>query len=282
MPVVPGADGVNVGRGLGKGNAPLVFASALTSCRLHVAVLVLAAGFLLAPAPTKARPTPSEARFPASISEQVMRELVQAGRVESKLVPGVDEAGQRWGEAAPEHQESALRAVVSALMGTRPPLSVAAAILAIARVESGWNASSKNPTSTACGIFQFVKATWKAYSDAPDSCYDPETNARAGVKHLTSIYAGRVRSRIEPLTLVTTESERVEWTFRLLYAYHYHGEASAMAPEGGALDAQSVAEAGVPPLKSFFSILKKATAAPARPRARGRSTRVARPKRNRG
>jgi hypothetical protein len=152
-----------------------------------------------------------------------------------------------------------MRAVVYALTGARPPLSVAASILAIARVESGWNPYSENPTSTACGIFQFIKATWQNYSDTRESCFDPNVNAWAGVKHLTTLYESHVEGRIAPLALVTTELERAEWTYRMLYAYHYHGEASTLAPGGGALEAQAAAENGLPQLKGFFSILKKAT-----------------------
>jgi hypothetical protein len=50
----------------------------------------------------------------------------------------------------------------------------------------------------------------------------------------------------------------------MLYAFHYHGEAAPEAPDGGSLFSQTVAEAGLPHLQSFFSILKRVTAAPVR------------------
>jgi len=212
----------------------------------------------LVAAPALAKRTPGEQRFPPSVSDEVVRELLQVGRVEPR---GAHDANgwKRWGQAASDKQEAAMRAVIDALQGTRPPLSVAASILAIARVESGWNPYSENPNSTACGLFQFVKATWQVYSGTRETCFDPSVNAWAGVKHLTALYADHVRPALVPIEPVTSEQERLAWTYRLLYAYHYHGEGAPEASGGGSLVAQSAAEAGIPQLFGFFSILRKAT-----------------------
>jgi hypothetical protein len=157
--------------------------------------------------------------------------------------------------------------VVDALSAARPPIGVAAAILAIARIESGWNPYSRNPTSSACGLFQFIRATWASYDGSQQRCFDPKVNASAGVKHLMGIYQMRVAPRIEPLLPITTETERVAWTYRMLYGFHYHGEAAPEAADGGSLLTNSVADAGLSQLQGFFTILKKATA-PAVRRAR--------------
>jgi hypothetical protein len=224
-----------------------------------IALLALLGGLVATPA--YARQGAGELRFPASISDELIRDLLEIGRVDPKSTRDPD-AWKRWGQAPAANQESSMRAVIAALMGTRPPLSLAASILAIARVESGWNPNSENPSSTACGIFQFIKATWQNYGATRESCFNPDLNAWAGVKHLTMLYESHVEDQIRPLQLVTTELERVEWTYRMLYAYHYHGEGSTLAPSGGDLEAQVAAENGLTQLKGFFSVLKKATYVP--------------------
>jgi hypothetical protein len=204
-------------------------------------------------------------RFPAALSEQVMHDLVATAVVAPNAGSGKD-AALRWGAASVDEQASSIRAVIQALLGTRPPLDVAASILAIARIESGWNAAARNPASSACGLFQFVRGTWESYGGSHDSCDDPALNACLGVEHLTSLYRSHVWPQIEPLSLLGTEADRLEWTYRLLYAYHYHGADAPEADEGGAPVAVSAADWGLPQLKSFFSILKRATAPPRRPR----------------
>ena len=242
----------------------------------------LAACLLVSPDVAHAKGKPGEPRFPASVSEKVLEDFLVVGRVQESMPRDAD-SWFNWGGVPVEHQASSIRAVVDALAATRPPIAVAAAILAIARVESGWNPYSRNPTSTACGLFQFVRATWANYDESQDRCFDPRANAAAGVKHLVSLYQTRVGPRIEPLAMVTTEAERLAWTYRMLYAFHYHGEAAPEAPDGGSLFSQTIAEAGLPHLQGFFTILKRATAppvvrrvrAPARGKRRASSTRRA-------
>jgi len=234
----------------------------------------LAAGLLLSAQAAVAKGTPGETRFPAAVSDKVLQDFLQVGRVKDETPR---DAGEwfRWGGIPVEHQASSIRAVVDALAAARPPIGVAAAILTIARVESGWNPYSRNPESTACGLFQFIRATWASYDSEQDHCFDPLANAKAGVKHLMTLYATRVGPRLEPLLPITTEQERVEWTYRLLYALHYHGEAAPEAAEGGSILTQTVAEAAMPHLQGFFSILKRVTAPPVRVRmARGGTRRV--------
>jgi hypothetical protein len=232
----------------------------------RLGLLVVLTFALCDAAPAAAKRTAGPPRFPATISDQVMREIVTTAVVEPATSTARD-AAQRWGAASVDDQASSIRAVVQALLGTRPPLDLAAAILAIARIESGWNPAARNPESSACGLFQFVRATWEQYGGSHDSCDDPALNACVGVEHLTSLYRVHVRPQIEPLTLLGTESDRLEWTYRLLYAYHYHGEGAPEADEGGSDVARSAADWGLPQLKTFFSILKRATAPPPRPRS---------------
>lgn len=194
------------------------------------ALLVLLAGPLHAarsrhtPRPRPA-PRPAELRFPARVSEPAMKDLLAAAR---------------------------------------PSLPVSAAILAIARVESGFNPYSENPNSTACGILQFIEATCEVYASPREACFDPNLNAWAGVRHLTSIYGEHVREALPPRPEMPDELQRAEQAYQLLYAYHYHGSASPFALVGGSIDSQLAAEEGLTHLRRFYGILKRATYVPSR------------------
>jgi hypothetical protein len=233
---------------------------------------------LFSAASTHAKGTPGEARFPASVSDKLLQDFVSIGHVDA-MTPRAPEEWLRWGGAPVEHQTSAIRAVVEALSATRPPIGVAAAILAIARVESGWNPYSRNPTSSACGLFQFISATWASYEPSQERCFDPKANASAGVKHLVGLYQTHVAPRLTLLVPITTEAERVAWTYRMLYAFHYHGEGAPVAEGGGSPAVQTVADAGLPTLQEYFTVLKRVTTVvPSRGRrGRGRGTPAHRP-----
>jgi hypothetical protein len=227
-----------------------------------VAMLLASTVALARPAAANTRSV-GAATFPAVVPEPLVQKLVDVGRVGPRPAGGEPEAWKRWGRGSREQQERAVRAVVGALAEHRPPIHVSAAILAIARVESGFNPFSQNPNSTACGIFQFIKATWLRYASTHSSCTDPAINAGAGVRHLTLLHDAYVRHAIAG-DVQLDELERVERTYRLMYAYHYHGESSKHAVAGGSPVAQQVAEAGLGQLRSFYDILKRATAAPTR------------------
>jgi hypothetical protein len=217
-----------------------------------------------APAPP---PPPPVLRFPDPPSDTLLAELTRAGRVGTTL-PAVPEEWKRWGCAVPEDQDLAVRAIADALAKARLPIDLSAMVLAIARVESGFNPFSEHPVSTACGLFQFVEATWQAYAPTRDACFDPYLNAWAGVRHLSMLDSRRLGDARKLLQGVPDETQRTEYLYRLLYAYHYHGARSLYASLGGSLVAQQAANSGVPYLKRYYAILKKATYVPPPPKAR--------------
>jgi len=158
-----------------------------------------------------------------------------------------------------------VRAIAGALAQARLPIDLSAMVLAIARVESGFNPFSEHPVSTACGLFQFVEGTWEFYQPTRDTCFDPYVNAWAGVQHLSTLDHARLRDARKLLQGVPDEVQRTEYLYRLLYAYHYHGSRSLYAALGGSMTAQQAADGGVPYLKRYYSILKKATYVPPPP-----------------
>jgi Transglycosylase SLT domain len=217
--------------------------------------------------PPPVPPPPPVLRFPDSPSDTLISELTRAGRVSAALPPEPEE-WRRWGRAVPEDQDLSVRAIADALAKAHLPIDLSAMILAIARVESGFNPFSEHPVSTACGLFQFVEGTWEHYQPTRDTCFDPYVNAWAGVRHLSMLDSGRLRDARKLLQGVPDEVQRTEYLYRLLYAYHYHGSRSLYAALGGSLTAQEAADSGVPYLKRYYSILKKATYVPPPPPAK--------------
>lgn len=75
----------------------------------------------------------------------------------------------------------------------------------IAWYESGYNQFSKNRSSTASGVFQYLTSTWK-YTDegkAGLSVFDADANVRAAVKYMAihkSTAPWTVRSKCPPLS----------------------------------------------------------------------------------
>ncbi len=225
-----------------------------------LAVLAAPAGAAKRTQPA-APPPPPVLRFPETVSSTLLRDLLHAGLITMAL-PDEPEGWRRWGRAAPDDQELAVRAITDALAQARVPIDLAAMILTIARVESGFNPFSEHPVSTACGLFQFIEATWQAYQPTRESCLDPYLNAWAGVRHLTLLEQRRLREARALLAGVPDELQRTEYLYRLLYAYHFHGARSVQAAVGGSLTAQQAADGGVPYLRRYYAILKKATYVP--------------------
>jgi hypothetical protein len=58
--------------------------------------------------------------------------------------------------------------------------------LCVARLESGFNQFSKNKTSTASGVFQYLASTWQATDEGKlgYSVFDAAANVRAAVKYM--------------------------------------------------------------------------------------------------
>jgi len=60
--------------------------------------------------------------------------------------------------------------------------------LCIARLESGYNTNAKNRTSSASGVFQYVKGTFAGTDEgkAGLSVFDADANVRAAIKYMAS------------------------------------------------------------------------------------------------
>jgi len=60
--------------------------------------------------------------------------------------------------------------------------------LCIAKLESGYNQFSKNSSSTASGVFQYLNGTWASTDEgkAGYSVFDADANVKAAIKYMSS------------------------------------------------------------------------------------------------
>ena len=96
-------------------------------------------------------------------------------------------------------------------------------LLAIADIESGFNPMARAGTTTACGLFQFVRRTGEIFNLSTSDCMDPWLNARSGVEHYLYNYRHKIESQVQGLD----PTERLFRTFELSYYLHHDGPESA-------------------------------------------------------
>lgn len=157
------------------------------------------------------------------ISEHTVNKIIRASKYTRDFRP--PELSQRGPEeflrvGAPEWaQREAIRAVLFNARRSGLSIEDQAALLAVVEVESGFNPVAKAPTTSACGLFQFVKATGITFGLKPENCMNPWLNAEAGIRHYLDHYERIVRSQINGLS----GPERVFKTFELSYYIHHDG-----------------------------------------------------------
>ena len=82
-----------------------------------------------------------------------------------------------------EFTEAAAKAGVPASWATDP------ALIQLVGHESGWKAGVKNPSSSAFGLFQFIKSTWKSHlPEVPYATPDPMWQAVGGYRYIKAAY----------------------------------------------------------------------------------------------
>ena len=88
-----------------------------------------------------------------------------------------------WGDATPEVQSRAIDALVGASREARLNARDTAHVLAIARIESGFNPDAAAGTTTASGLGQFIDDTGSAYDLTDANRFDVDAQASALVAH---------------------------------------------------------------------------------------------------
>lgn len=125
--------------------------------------------------------------------------------------------GPKWS------QYEGMRAVLQTARQYDLSLEHQAVLLAIVEIESGFSPVARASTTSACGLFQFVKATGRKFGLTNSDCLDPWLNAKAGVEHYRSNYKRRVKKRVDDLE----GTEKLFKTFELSYYLHHDGPLSS-------------------------------------------------------
>ena len=152
------------------------------------------------------------------ISDQVVDQVISASRFTREynsdtLREFLNVGGPVWA------QREAVRAVLFHARKAGLPIEHQAVLLATVEIESGFNPMARADTTSACGLFQFVKKTGEAFDLKSADCMNPWANARAGVEHFIANYERTVRPEIKDLT----GAERLFRTFELSYYLHHDG-----------------------------------------------------------
>lgn len=125
--------------------------------------------------------------------------------------------GPRW------MQRESVRAVLFHARKAGLSVEDQAVLLAIVDIESGFNPMARAATTTACGLFQFVRKTGEMFQLSSAECMDPWLNAKAGVDHYIYNFERRVASKVQELQ----SAERAFRTFELSYYLHHDGPDSS-------------------------------------------------------
>jgi hypothetical protein len=161
------------------------------------------------------------------ISEQSIDAIVLGSRFTREYTP---ETAFRRGTqeflnvGAPEWmQREAIRAVL--FQARRQGLSVIdqAVLLATVEIESGFNSMARAPSTSACGLFQFVRGTGQLFGLKHNECMDPNKNAEAGVLHYIQNYENSVADKVQHLT----GPEKLFAVFENTYYLHHDGPFSS-------------------------------------------------------
>ncbi len=160
------------------------------------------------------------------ISDKAVNEIISDSRFSHEFnSDDIDRTGVRVliGVGAPNWiQRESVRAILYHARKAGLSAEDQAVLLAIADIESGFNPLARAPTTSACGLFQFVRRTGELFRLPVEKCMDPWENARAGVEHYINNYERKVQSTVADLS----GAERVLRTFELSYYLHHDGVAS--------------------------------------------------------
>src|SRR5262249_10153968 len=128
-------------------------------------------------------------------------------------------------------QRRSIREILHVLAERQPAKAVGLAAYAVGYVESGFNPRAVHPKTKACGLYQFLNATWRDFAradvaDDPDACHDARENAATAISFLTHLYDTHLQTIVDQTPTWTTmnEWERLTTIFVGLYSLHNYGE----------------------------------------------------------
>lgn len=90
---------------------------------------------------------------------------------------------RRWGDASPQTQSRVIDSLIDSSRDAGLSARETAYVLAIARVESGFNPDAAAGTTSASGLGQFIDRTGAHYGVNASNRFDVETQSQALVQH---------------------------------------------------------------------------------------------------
>ncbi|MCB0321203.1 MAG: transglycosylase SLT domain-containing protein [Bdellovibrionales bacterium] len=191
----------------------------------------------------------------SKISDETVDQVIEASKYTrdfNALDVASSGAQEFLGVGAPDWaQRESIRAILFNARKERLSIEHQAVLLAIAEVESGFNPMAKAPTTTACGIYQFVKNTGLMYNLRQSECMNPWRNAEAGIAHYIDNYRNRVQVEVSGLD----GPEGVFRTFELSYYLHHDGPMSTSSSN----DVKAVILSGTQFLFKAYQVLQQET-----------------------
>ncbi len=210
------------------------------------AVLLLATGFRV-----------NEELIGLRLSDNTVHQIAIASRyTRTHTLEDPDTRGVRefMGVGAPGWvQREAVRAILATAHDARLSLEHQAVLLTTAEIESGFNPMATATTTTACGVFQFIRTTGKVFGLDASECLDPWKSSKAEITHYLRNYKNRIESQVESIS----GPEKLIKMFELSYYLHHDGPLSTEpSPE-----LKATVLAGVPFLFRVYEILQEEQAA---------------------
>lgn len=145
-------------------------------------------------------------------------------------------------------QRESVQAILEAARESGLSTEHQAVLLATAEVESGLNPMATAATTSACGVFQFIRETGEKFGLKDSDCLDPRLSAQAEIDHYTHNYKRQIEARVRDLN----GPEKLLRMFELSFYLHHDGQLSdAPAPE-----LKAVILAGTPFLFRSYNVLR--------------------------
>lgn len=190
----------------------------------------------------------------AKISDQTVTKIIRASRFTRSFNGEQIQSGNVAREflrvGAPEWaQREGVRAILFNARKNGLGIEDQAVLLAVAEIESGFNPMAKAESTSACGLFQFVKKTGELFGLSQENCMNPWLNAMAGVQHYVSNYQKRVQDSVTE----NSGAERLFRIFEISYYMHHDGPASTNPSN----DVKAVIMSGTAFLFKVYQILQK-------------------------
>lgn len=149
---------------------------------------------------------------------------------------------RNWGDAPATTQVAVMKKIVDA--SSHLSREDQATLLAIARVESGFNPDAAATTTSASGVYQFIKRTGAEYGLNDQNRFDADANIRAGVR----IYEKYLRKLNDNFPGLTGNERALR-----IYILHHDG---INAVNGSATAIQTANEGIIPMIPRFLRSLE--------------------------